>query len=62
MMVRKTKKAAVKKRLVQGRDFDGWAFKYADGTFNLLLRSTKPRYPSLTNGKWVRVRFVEAKP
>ncbi len=51
-------KPAKKRRLVRGKDFDAWAYKYVeDGSFDLCTISLTRPGPD-----WVRVRFVEVKP
>lgn len=64
------KKTAKRRRLVQGRDYHGWAWKpnedngsrYPDdGLFHWAesRRPTKEDPPPTPSGKWVKVRFVE---
>ena len=54
---------AKRKRLVQGRDFDGWAWQYLDKKENKrFLGYAYRRKPILGlegDGEWVRVKFVE---
>jgi len=49
-----------RKRLRQGRDWHGWAWKTRRGRFYFFAEPTKPKIPAdLGNGQWVRVKFVE---
>jgi len=48
------------KRLRQGRDWHGWAWKTHRGRFLCFAEDRKPGIPAdLEGGKWVRVKFVE---
>lgn len=69
------KKTTKKRRLVQGRDYHGWAWKAeSDDRLNGLFFWAEPHKPRpdvhaevyspvkpSEKGKWVRVKFVEAK-
>jgi len=55
----KKKPAKKRKRLVKGQDYDAWAIRYDDGTFD---PNTRYQKPSNSIFRWVRVRFVEVKP
>jgi hypothetical protein len=60
-----TKKPNHKNRLVIGRDFDAWAFRYAAGNYSTESTSgCRPNWKpfdkrgNYVSGEWVRVRFV----
>jgi len=54
----------VKNKLVRGRDWHAWAWK--DASKGIWTHYAEPRKPPndefpTDNGKWVKVKFVEAK-
>ncbi len=54
----------MKRRMKQGRDWHGWAFKAADADtkgFMFWAEHSKPNNRPTEKGKWVRVKFVEIK-
>ena len=67
------RKTPTKKRLVRGRDWHAWAWKYDCGGFfwsaapRRQFGYTLPRQPAYwkmpadSRGRWVRVKFVEVK-
>lgn len=67
-MVKAKKKAVkkAKKRLVYGKDFHAWVFKYPPSVrkgsrrrYNPGGCNVKPPYVLRPGGTWVRVKFVE---
>ncbi|MFA5187171.1 MAG: hypothetical protein WC551_11900 [Patescibacteria group bacterium] len=48
------------KRLVRGRDWHGWAYQFKDGSLGYWASITSFQEKMDRNGKWVRVKFVEA--
>ena len=56
--------ATKRKRLVRGKDYDGWALRYEDGTYLVRMLFKAPdreqrNMARILHGKWVRVKFVE---
>ena len=50
--------ATKRKRLVRGKDYDGWVYRGDDGTYGPAIQYVKPKWRCV-QGKWVRVKFVE---
>lgn len=60
-------KKKTKKRLVQGRDWHAWTWKFGKswdtpGQLGCFAEPFKLAKMVSETGKWVRVRFVEVKP
>ena len=53
-----TEEKKLPKRLVKGKDWDAYLWKWDTGRWDLELYFYKPKW-SRSNGKWVRVKFVE---
>lgn len=51
--------ATKRKRLVRGKDYDGWVQTLLDGTYSTCVYPTKPRVPIIRGTRFVRVKFVE---
>lgn len=54
------------RRIVRGKDYQGWAFKVHGGGFQgwtFYYGDTRPMNPSdVPSGEFVRVKFVEVRP
>lgn len=48
-------------KLIHGRDFDGWAWKYHDKTNFSEFTFDRPRTLKNIFGNWVKVKLVEVK-
>lgn len=52
-----------KRRLVKGKDYDGWRVRYPDGSVDTKVWTTKADAEVWYPAKWlVRVKLVEVKP
>ena len=43
------------------KNWHGWAFRLEDGSLCYWAESSKPPEKPLSNGQWMKVRFVEVK-
>ena len=51
-----------KKKLIQGKDFDGWAWKFKGEDMGFSdIYHIQPGFTFENHGKWVRVKLVEVK-
>lgn len=65
----KAKTKPKRKRLVRGKDWHAWAWKFGkdsicetDSLSFFVVDDPKEADPPSHSGKWVRVKFVEVKP